>query len=137
VGCDSTVAISWCGPFRAAADGGVDYAGGLFVSADETVIEVGTWRGELFFAAPQIADPRQIPLERVVGMVTIPAVVGGGRTFATGLGRTSVRGTVTPPDQCFGTPIRSTRRVQIGARWKYFWRPSGRSDWFYCGTIDR
>lgn len=136
VGCDSNVALPFCGPFNLTPDGGVRFAGGLFVSDDESVIKVNTWRGELFFAAPSVSDPRGVALMQTPSVVVIPQHVGQFRAFSTGLGMTSATGVSVPPQACLGAPIFTTRQLRIGAHWKYFWRPIGRSDWLYCGPVD-
>jgi len=98
--CDSTVALPWCGPFQSGTDGGTDYVGGLFVSADESVIRLSTWRGELFFGSPQVEDPRVVALQQAAAAVTVPAMVGPFKVFPTGLGMTSATGTAVPPQVC-------------------------------------
>jgi hypothetical protein len=134
IGCDSTVAIPWCGPFGTVA-GGVDWVGGFFASPDRSVIKLAAWSGELYFAAPEVSEPRAVPLVRVVGHVLIPMRIGPFDTRAQGLGMRSDSGVAEPPTRCFTEFADTDELLVMPPNWRFYWRPIAYPGWAYCGPI--
>lgn len=134
VGCDARVALPWCGPFGR-VDGGIDWVGGLLASEDLSVIKVSAWRGQLYFAAPHVADPRLVDLRRFVAHVIVPDRVGPFQTLAYGLGMVSDGGVAEPPIRCFTEIADTSLEVRIAADWRYYWRPITYDGWAYCGPV--
>lgn len=135
LGCDSSLAIPWCGPFGR-VDGGFDWAGGLFASDDLSVLNLGAFASELYFAAPHVADPRLVPQRRIDAHVIIPDRVGPFQTTATGLSMVRLDGGfANPPVECLAEFADTKIEIRIPNNWRYFWRPSSYNGWARCGPV--
>jgi hypothetical protein len=135
VGCDSTVAIPWCGPFFVRKDG-AHWAGGLFAAKGKrTVVTLSAWSGVLYFAAPEVEDPLEVELERVVGLVIVPKQVGPFQTRPQGFGMRSDAGVAEPPTRCLAEFCDPEEVIKIPANWRFYWRPRTYPEWMFCGPI--